>query len=59
MIGEHHSAEGAGADAGEFDDTDTLKRTCHVIFSQYFPSAMPVQKGQRKGQGPLGAKGFL
>src|SRR3546814_4144193 len=36
MVGEHHATKGAGADAGEFDDPDARKRSCHCRLSFEF-----------------------
>src|SRR3546814_20099864 len=46
MVGEHHAAKGAGANAGKFDDADARKRSGHVASPKLKPSARHCERSE-------------
>src|SRR3546814_11895827 len=46
MVGEHHAAKGAGANAGKFDDADARKRSGHVASPKLKPSDRPCDRSE-------------
>ena len=49
VIGQHHDAEGTGADAGELDDSDAVEGTCHAatLAGRSSPASVPEWVAQR------------
>src|SRR3546814_21191755 len=46
MVGEHHAAKGAGANAGKFDAADARKRSGHVASPKLKPSARHCDRSE-------------
>src|SRR3546814_20659248 len=46
MVGEHHAAKGAGANADKFDDADARKRSGHVASPKLKPSARHCERSE-------------
>src|SRR3546814_13366678 len=46
MVGEHHAAKGAGANAGKFDDADARKRSGHDASPKLKPYARHCERSE-------------